>query len=386
MTLKEHKKHSQLARPAYGNFARNEYAFVGAPCGEIKALADHLIQALAKKYKCAYVDASHAHADAVDALPGRLGAGALAEYTDQITHHQIDLSQAPTTFQFRQTFAEIDLVLVNGNHQHSKAQVVILDERKRASLQKRTAQLTDVRLLLLADGVEEVFDFVREAVPGWQGLPTFKLSDTEQIIRFFQEQMQLAIPVLNGLVLAGGQSQRMGYDKGAINWHGKEQRFFMAELLQEVCPEVYISCQASQQPAFEANGYSTLVDTFTGLGPYGAILSAFREQPDAAWLVVACDLPLLNEATLNELVGQRNSAAVATTFSSPHDGLPEPLITVWEPKSYPLLLSFLAQGYTCPRKVLRNSNVQLLQPAHPEALQNVNTPEELERVKRMIRK
>nr|WP_255710099.1 NTP transferase domain-containing protein [Pontibacter harenae] len=195
--------------------------------------------------------------------------------------------------------------------------------------------------------------------------------------------MQLAKPVLNGLVLAGGKSLRMGQDKGAMNWHGKEQRYFAADLLQKFCTDVFISCRAEQQENIDSN-YKTLTDTFTGLGPYGAILSAFREQPEAAWLVVACDLPLLDQPTLQFLTEKRNSSAIATTFKSPHDGFPEPLITIWEPKSYPALLLFLAQGYTCPRKVLINSEINLLQPLNPDALQNVNTPEELERVKQVV--
>ena len=384
MTSKEHKKHSVIARPAYGNFARNEWAIVGAPCGDIKALADKVIAALSPLYTCGYVDASHAQADAGTALPGRLSVGAAAVYTDQISHYQFELKEQPDSFQFRQLFSEMDLVLVNGNHQQAKAQVVVIDESKKASLQKRLSQLTNISLFLLADNAQEVFDFVREAVPEWQELPIFKLSEADKIIAFFEREMRQAKPALHGLVLAGGQSQRMGRDKGAIAWHGKEQRYHMADLLREVCEEVYISCRPEQQPDLSSS-YKTLPDTFTGLGPYGALLSAFREQPDVAWLVVACDLPLLDRQTLQQLTTGRNTAAIATTFESPHDGFPEPLIAIWEPKSYPVLLSFLAQGYTCPRKVLINSAIKMLKPQNPEALMNVNTPEELEQVKQLLK-
>lgn len=383
MTLNEHKKHSLIARPGYGNFGRNEWAIVGTPCGAIKALADTVIQALAPKYKCAYVDASHAHADGEATLPGRLAAGAIAEYTDQIHYHQFDLNRELNQFQFRQLFQEADVVLVNGNHHQAKAQVVVIDEAKKASLQKRLEQLTNVALFILADSAAEVFDFVQEAIPSWQEIPVLRYSETEQIINFFIEQLQEAKPKLNGLVLAGGQSVRMGQDKGAMAWNGKEQRYYAADLLQNFCEEVFISCRPEQQQSIKSD-YKTLPDTFTGLGPYGAILSAFREQPDAAWLVVACDLPLLDKATLQQLIENRNSASVATTFVSPHDGFPEPLITVWEPKSYPLLLSFLVQGYTCPRKVLRNSDITQIEPLQAEALLNVNTPEEAEKVKTIM--
>lgn len=385
MTSKEHKKHSIITRPAYGNFSRNEWAILGTPCGAIKNLADVVIKALSGKYKCAYVDAQHANADEQTALPGRLNSGAVAEYTDQIHYHQFDFKKELNPFQFRQLFSEMDLVLVNGNHQQAKAQVVVIDKAKKASLQKRLPQLTNVQLFILAEEVAEVFEFVKEALPDWQQIPTYRLNETDKIIAFFQAQLQQAKPVLNGLVLAGGKSLRMGQDKSAMQWHGKEQRYFMADLLEQFCNEVFISCRPEQEMEREEK-YKLLPDTFTDLGPYGAILSAFREQPDAAWLVVACDLPLLDETTLQQLTKHRNSSTVATTYQSPHDGFPEPLITIWEPKSYPELLAFLAQGYTCPRKVLLNSAVTLLQPLDPDALLNVNTPDEMEQVQQLLLK
>jgi molybdopterin-guanine dinucleotide biosynthesis protein A len=120
------------------------------------------------------------------------------------------------------------------------------------------------------------------------------------------------------------------------------------------------------------------------LGPYGAILSAFREKPDSAWLVIACDLPLVDADVLQQLVANRNTASIATAYKSEVNEFPEPLITIWEPKSYPALLQFLAQGYSCPRKVLINSDVTLLQSPQTDALANVNTPKELERIKRIL--
>jgi molybdopterin-guanine dinucleotide biosynthesis protein A len=214
-------------------------------------------------------------------------------------------------------------------------------------------------------------------------VPVYRLEETEKIIAFFRNKLERAKPMLNGLVLAGGKSQRMGFDKGAVNLFGKEQRFHIADMLKPVCNEVFISCREDQRSQIPGD-YNVLTDTFIGLGPYGAILSAFRQQPDNAWLVIACDLPLLDEDTIQHLIRQRDLSKIATAFNSPYDGFPEPLITIWEPKSYPLLLAFLSQGYSCPRKVLINSDVKLLQAENPGALTNVNTPEELEKVKRTI--
>ncbi|WP_439697658.1 NTP transferase domain-containing protein [Mucilaginibacter sp. AW1-7] len=387
MILKEHnpevkhKKHAKLARPSTGNFGRNEWAIVGGPCTVIKLLADDIIAALSSSYKCAYADTAHNHD--ITQVPGRLASGAIVDYTDQVNYQQFNFQNPLMPYQLKQQFANADLVLVNGNHQQANAQVVIIDINKKASLQKRVEQLTNVQLFLLADYSDEPFDFIKEAIPNWQQIPVYRLADRERIIAFFETNLQQVRPVLNGLVLAGGQSLRMGFDKGNVNWHGKAQRYHMADMLKPFCNEVFISCRSGQQGGIDKQ-YPSLEDTFTGLGPFGAILSAFREKPDSAWLVIACDLPLMDEGTLRNLIAWRNSSSIATAYHSPVTDFPEPLIAIWEPKSYPVLLSYLAQGYSCPRKVLINTDITLLNPPEPEALTNVNTPDELEKIKRVI--
>jgi molybdopterin-guanine dinucleotide biosynthesis protein A len=378
MISKDHKKHSDIARASLGNFGRNEFAIVGTTCSNIRTLCDTVIKSLSAKYKCAYVDAEHKEKEFAEKKD------AVITYTDKISYKEFQLNKELDKFKYHQLFNEADLILVNGNHNEAVKQIVVIDKVKEASLQKRISQLKNVQLILLTDNANEIFDFVKDAVPNWQQLPILGLNETNDIISFFEKQMEQVIPPLNGLVLAGGKSLRMGYDKSSIAWHGKEQRYYMAEQLKQICDDVFISCRAEQQNEININ-YKTLVDTFVDLGPYGAILSAFREKPDAAWLVVACDLPLLDSNALQYLIENRNVSAVATTFESPYDGLPEPLITIWEPKAYPILLSFLSQGYTCPRKALRNNDVQIIKAENADTLMNVNTQEEVEKVKNILR-
>lgn len=381
MILKEHKKHSDLSRPAYGNFHRNEWAIVGGQCNAIKKLADDVIELL-PQLKSAYVDAHHVpETDAT--LPAHLKTGAVISYTDHINYQQFNFTKAFTHFSYRQVFNEADYVLINGNHFEAKSQIVIIDESKKASLKKRVSQLTNVELILLEESATEVFDFIKEALPAWEKLPIYKLSETNQVVEFLKKKLDESRPILNGLVLAGGKSVRMGNDKGLIKWHGKEQQYYVADILKELCNETYISCRVEQQNEID-NNYQTIPDAFTGLGPYGAILSAFREKPDAAWLVVACDLPLLNAGSLQYLTDNRNTSSMATSYESPYNHFPEPLITIWEPKSYPVLLSLLSQGYNCPGKALRNMDTNIVQSKNSQELSNVNTKEEFEEMQKVL--
>ena len=192
------------------------------------------------------------------------------------------------------------------------------------------------------------------------------------------------IPIINGLVLAGGKSKRMGTDKGKAKWYHKEQRYHMADLLAPFCREVFISCRADQVGAIHKY-YKTIVDAYLDAGPTGGILSAFLMAKDKAWLVVACDLPLIDNETLLQLILNRDAAAIATTFESPFDGLPEPLITIWEPQSFEVLQAALSQGKSCPRKVLINHHPKIIKPKNEEALLNANTPEDAAKVAAIIK-
>ncbi|MEL7020328.1 MAG: NTP transferase domain-containing protein [Bacteroidota bacterium] len=372
-----HQKHPPLKRPNYGRFHRNEYAIIGTPCGEIQRLARQLTQALSSSYRVAYVDADHAHADDEpqpinDTI---LGLGGHLEYTDKIRFHRFDTLQELQPFQFRQRLHSADVVLVNGNHFKAKQQIVVIDPRKEKSLAKKLDRLTDVCLILLQEQAKDIPDYIKQHLPHYEQIPTFAFAKHVSVTEYILRDLQKARPVLKGLVLAGGKSQRMGEDKGALSYHGKPQREYAADLLQPFCEQVYISTRPQQ--SIESK-YTCLVDSFVGLGPFGAILSAFRREPDTAWLVVACDLPFVDATTLAYLVQHRNASRVATAFHNSETGFPEPLVTIWEPRSYPSLLQFLAQGYGCPRKVLINTEIEELKLEDESVLKNVNTKKERE--------
>jgi molybdenum cofactor guanylyltransferase len=376
---KAHQKHTALNRPAYGEFHLQEWAFIGAPCGVIQELAAKLTKATAEHYRLAYADADHAAGDEASqlAVPG----SALV-YTDQINYHRYDFAEAQTPFQRRPLFQDVDGVLVNGNHFSGKRQIVILDPRKADSLRRKLDRLTDVALLLTTEAQPKPYDFLLAHL-GDRRPVMMPLGDSNGIIQWLRAQLTAARAPLYGLVLAGGKSQRMGADKSLLDYHGMPQHEYVARQLSGLCQQVFHSVRPGQELAGTA---PVIPDTFTDLGPFGAILSAFREHPTAAWLVVACDLPLLDGAALQALIQQRNSSRLATAFHNPATGWPDPLVTIWEPRAYPVLLQFLAQGYSCPRKVLINSSVQLVTPTDPAILTNVNAPEERERVLGLLKK
>ncbi|TLF40379.1 molybdenum cofactor guanylyltransferase [Maribacter aurantiacus] len=179
-----------------------------------------------------------------------------------------------------------------------------------------------------------------------------------------------------GLVLSGGKSTRMGQDKGLISYHGVPQREYLYRLLEDVCDKTFMSVRHDQQGDIPPT-LNTILDKDEFRGPYNGLLSAHKEYPGVAWLVLACDLPLIDKESLMELIGKRDTKKMATAFAQRENPLPEPLCAIWEPEALRTSIAYLEAGNgTCPRKFLINNDVLLVFPKRPEVLLNANSQEE----------
>ncbi len=181
---------------------------------------------------------------------------------------------------------------------------------------------------------------------------------------------------LYGLILAGGQSSRMQRDKAALLYRGKSALDRAFELAARHVSHVFASVRPTQVEDPTRAGRPLIVDSVAGAGPIVGIRSALAAHPEAAWLVLACDLPFLTDAALTQLLTERDPSRLATAFRSTHDGLPEPLCAVWEPAAAAALGAYQANGGHCPRKFLLRHPVHLLDARDRTALDNINTPEE----------
>lgn len=178
------------------------------------------------------------------------------------------------------------------------------------------------------------------------------------------------------LVLAGGRSTRMQRDKAALTYHGRTQLDWAVSLVQPYAQRVFVSVRPDQTNDPVRGRYEQIVDTHENMGPIAGIMAAQAKYPQVAWLVLACDLPFLDNGTLSTLIAARHPRRLATAYRSSHDVLPEPLCTIYEPASREALIAHVANGKSCPRKFLINSDAHLIDEPNPHALDNVNTPDE----------
>jgi len=373
--MAKHTKHTSLTRRESGNFAPNEIAILGATCGVIADLVNQVSKELSN-YKLAYFDASHAKS-----LDTARDDKNLSEY---VFHHEGNLQITTfgniNKFEQRLQFAQYDFVFINGNHYAGSKQIIFLDPKKEASINKRIDQISDVQFFVKMTSEVAPFQLLKDKFSNWNEIPQYEMIDVKKITNHIANIVKETIPTIKGLVLVGGKSTRMGKDKSQLNYFGKPQKEVVKELLENQNLETFYSIK-DFSTSLEMT--SEISDTFLNLGPFGGICSAFQKNPNTAWLVLATDVPFVNDELIKLLLEKRNPSKVATTIKGKGKEFVEPLITIYEPKAYPILLQYLAQGYSCPRKMLINSDVEIVE-VDDAFIRNVNTPEEFEEAKKEI--
>ncbi len=94
---------------------------------------------------------------------------------------------------------------------------------------------------------------------------------------------------------------------------------------------------------------------------------------------MGCDLPFVTKGTIEKLIANQNPGKYATAYISTNDGLPEPLCAIYEPAARQNILNFVKQKIHCPRKIMINSETELITQDDPKSLENINTPEDLQK-------
>jgi molybdopterin-guanine dinucleotide biosynthesis protein A len=133
-----------------------------------------------------------------------------------------------------------------------------------------------------------------------------------------------------GLVLSGGQSTRMGFDKGLISHETTTWVQIAYEKLKEVVADVFVSINSLQSKEYtELLGEETIIldnPKIPVKGPLLGILSAHLKNPDQDLLVMACDMRDLSPAIIQKLVSNY-VGQTALTYSN--EEYAEPLMGIY---------------------------------------------------------
>lgn len=197
------------------------------------------------------------------------------------------------------------------------------------------------------------------------------------------ENHPTSLPPLRGGILIGGASTRMGTPKHLLIIGGRTMLDSLCEVLAPFVTDTALIGQAHLPDG--ASVVEQLTDAAGVPGPLGGLLAALRADRQRAWLIVACDMPLISPDALRWLIGQR-SASRAAVLPRTADGRVQPLLAVYEPSILPHVERLAASGRLAVRHLAEAGDVFTPQvpPELAAAWDNINTPEELRALQQRI--
>jgi len=106
-----------------------------------------------------------------------------------------------------------------------------------------------------------------------------------------------------GVVLCGGDSKRMGADKGLLLWNNKTWAEIAVQKLEHVVHKVHVSVNPNQISNYQKlfPHHNLIIDSVECRGPLAGLLSAHKEKPENDILLLACDMVKLDIQTLKKI-------------------------------------------------------------------------------------
>ncbi len=281
-----------------------------------------------------------------------------------------------------------DLILSDGKHIHSFCHQG--EERDLFTLLHQQVQHYDL-LLVVGEGKTAerkiwLLDEDEQIPPAWA-------TNIEQVLPLEGREKRIVdylVSWLNrtwlqtplwGCVLIGGMSSRMGRPKHLIkDAEGRSWLERTVEILSQCTENIVLS--GSGEVSESLSHLLRLPDIPECGGPLTGILSAMRWQPAYSWLLVACDMPHVNDAALQWLLEQRRPGTWATIPTRGEGQKMEPLLAHYDFRCAPLCEALLRTGSFRIGKLGKETKVAT--PTIPKKIQtawwNINTPEELQKV------
>lgn len=206
------------------------------------------------------------------------------------------------------------------------------------------------------------------------------------------------------LILAGGQSSRMGSPKHLLPVPSNG-----LPLYQQLVQIMHVAFPNTHTIYFSIADKSTLDETLRegnltipyqsgskriqlrtipdettqDIGPAAGLLAAHRQDPNATWLVVACDFPLLDPAALHQL---REAYKTPVTCFVNTNGFSEPLLAMWSPNALQHLQENVHDGRSGPSFTIKQLKGKLISPTEDDWILNTNTKEEWDIAKIRIKR
>ena len=184
---------------------------------------------------------------------------------------------------------------------------------------------------------------------------------------------------ITGIILAGGQSSRMGTDKAFIRLGNKTFIEHTCELIRPYCREIMISTNNLNK--YLHAEYRIFADEIKGLGPIGGIYTCLKHSGTKENLVVAVDIPFINSGLIQYLLSFTGEAELVMPLI--RGGSPEPLCAVYSRSVIKYLEAMIAEKDLKVQHLMNRCNTKVVQIRKEldfyddQLFFNVNTPDDL---------
>jgi len=188
---------------------------------------------------------------------------------------------------------------------------------------------------------------------------------------------------ISSIVLAGGESTRLGRDKAFLEVKGQFLIESIIERLRQLSQEVIIV--ADETDRYEEFEATVVGDVYPGKGALGGIYSGVKRASNSYSLVVACDMPFLNLSLLRYM----QTLAVSYDVVIPRiDHLSEALHAIYAKDCLPFMEEQLQQGdlriiHFFPHvrvRYVEQEEIEVFDPQHLSFF-NINTQGDLEKAR-----
>jgi len=186
-------------------------------------------------------------------------------------------------------------------------------------------------------------------------------------VRVMQVEVSQIQPGVAGIILAGGQSRRMGRAKALLPVPGKGGLTFveyLASLLSEMCREMLLvardalSCQEHLPLLEKHQSWRLVADCVPDQGPLMGLWSGLQASRSSHALVLAVDLPLVEPALLAWLCAFPLTDEILVPRVQ---GIPQVLLARYPRTLLPALEACLREGRRDPRALLDRVPVRFLE-------------------------
>ena len=191
----------------------------------------------------------------------------------------------------------------------------------------------------------------------------------------------MTIPIIEVrfYILAGGKSRRFGQNKALFIWEGQS----IIERVIAAIPSPSTIFLVTNSPSEYAHlKLPTISDEYPGCGPLAGIQAGLLHSPQEWNFFLACDFPNLRSSTITEILAAPRRAQIILPQTS--EGL-QPLCALWSKTALPAIANALKNQERRVQTILEKLNLHFVFPSTPQALFNLNTPQDLRQLQNHVK-